>query len=119
MRRAVALLVLFALSSQSYAESLEESAAEPQMYRVEHAELNLGVHPNGNADVVHVGPGFYLSESAAVLIAKKLEGDKAEIASLKATLEATPPPSAPTWLLVSAITLGVLLGGASVALLRK
>lgn len=117
--RLAALITLLALGSNAYAQSLEESANKPQMYRIEHGDLVLGTFDNGQQDVVHVGPGLYLNDPASIILAKKLEGDKAEIASLKASLDATPPPSAPAWLLVSCVVLGVLLGGSAAMIVKR
>lgn len=118
MRRAIALITLLALSN-SYAEGLEDAADKPTMYRLEYGELTLGKFDNGQPDLVHVGPGLYLNESASVALAAHLEGLKAENASLKASLDASPPPSTPTWVLVSALALGVLVGGAAAFALRR
>lgn len=118
--RLVALLSLIALSSQAYAQStLEDAANKPQMYRLEYGELTLGTFHNGQRNVVNVGPGLYFNESASVALAAKLEGNKAEIAALKKALNEVPPSAPPTWVIVGCITLGVLVGGASMMLVRK
>jgi hypothetical protein len=117
--RIVAALVLLALSNQTLAQGLEDNANAPVVYRVEHGELNLGTLSNGNADVVYVGPGVYMSDAAATMVAKRLEGDKAEIASLKASLHATPPPATSTWVVIAAVTLGILAGSGLVLTLKR
>jgi hypothetical protein len=116
--RTVALITLIALST-AHAEGLEDAANKPHMYRIEYGELVLGTFDNGQPDVVHMGPGLCLDEPAAVAIAAHLEGLKAENASLKESLNAVPPPSTSTWILVGAIVLGVAIGGAAALTLKR
>lgn len=118
MRRVGALVALLTFSV-ARASALEEASNKPEMYRIEHGELTLGTFNNGQSDLVSMGPGLCLNEPATLLIASKLKGLEAENKSLKESLDAVPPPSFPTWLIVGSLALGFLAGGVAALAVKR
>lgn len=115
MKRAVAVAVLLACSfSYAEEEQLVQPLDAPLAYRVLEG---TAIIDEGSS--VYLGPGLYLNDTAAMLLAQKVAGYKAENETYKEALEqaSAPPPS--LLLLLGAALLGAAASYGAVRLLSK
>lgn len=108
MRRIGALTAIL-LTVSAYAQDIpqDEPAMAPMVYGV----ITVPVDDDGGTIEQHVGPGLYLNDPAMLKVARTMEALKAENASLKKSLDETPPPSTNLYLVIGVGIVCLLAGG--------